>query len=281
MKIIRTGDSASSRGGLDFLRHVFQNHIFESSATLSYYFLFSIFPLAIVISAAFSTLNVSPDDLNLLVNLVPERILVTLRAYLREISLGNTATLMITGVILTLYSMGKAIQTMRRKFRQTYEHAPTPRTFNDWIVSFVFVFLMIVSFYATLILIVAGNYLFSLACRLLPGLVRLSAVFQLLRVLLVTLYLFFVLFGLYYILPGIKLKKRDIIPGTLFALTGWILLSYLFSFYIDHFSNYTTLYGSLGAIIMLLTWLFFLNFILIVGSRINSYLYLKKKSTND
>jgi len=81
--------------------------------------------------------------------------------------------------------------------------------------------------------------------------------------------------GIYYILPGVKQKKRDILPGTLFAMISWVFMSWLFSFYVEKMSSYTPLYGSLGTIIALLTWLFLVNLILLLGARINSYLYLR------
>jgi len=257
-----------------FFGHLFKDHILESSATLSYYFLFSVFPLAIFISACFSTLGLTPKDLADLSGFIPEDILSIIDQYLLEISLGNTPTLIAIGILLTLSSMGKAIQTMKRKIRLSYGVYKKSRGLFEWVVSFVFVLLILVSFYATLILIVAGNYIFQWLLSFIPFLKNALPSFSVIRLLGVTGFLFFFLLGLYYVLPGIKQKMINVIPGTLFALVGWVAMSYVFSFYLDHFANFSAIYGSLGAIIALLTWLFLLNFILLLGGRINSYFYL-------
>ena len=257
-----------------FFGHLFKDHILESSATLSYYFLFSVFPLAIFISACFSTLGLTPKDLADLSGFIPEDILSIIDQYLLEISLGNTPTLIAIGILLTLSSMGKAIQTMKRKIRLSYGVYKKSKGLFEWVVSFVFVLLILVSFYATLILIVAGNYIFQWLLSFIPFLKNALPSFSVIRLLGVTGFLFFFLLGLYYVLPGIKQKMINVIPGTLFALVGWVAMSYVFSFYLDHFANFSAIYGSLGAIIALLTWLFLLNFILLLGGRINSYFYL-------
>ncbi len=258
-----------------FFNHLFQGHIFESAATLSYYFLFSVFPLVIFISTAFSTLHISTEKLNYLSRIVPEQILNVLQSYLSEISLGNTPTLMCIGFVLTLFSLGKALQTLKRKFRLAYEIHPKVSLIREWTVTFVFVLLMLLSFYASLILLVAGNYIFNQLISIFPFLEEGQSLVRVLRYPLVTAYLAFFLFGLYYVLPGFKQKKRFVLPGTMFALAAWILMSWLFSFYFTHLANYATLYGSLGTIIALMTWLFLVNNILLVGVHINSYLYMK------
>lgn len=258
-----------------FTRHLYKGHLFESAATLSYYFLFSVFPLVVFVSTAFSTLHISAEKLSYLARIIPEQILNVLMSYLSEISQGNTPTLMTIGCVLTFISLGKALQTMKRKFRLAYGIEPKVTWIREWIVTFIFVFLILLSFYASLILIVAGNYLFNRLILLFPFLEEARGAVRLLRYTVVTAYLAFVLFGLYYVLPGFKQKKRYVLPGTAFALAAWILMSWLFSFYFTHFASYTTLYGSVGTIIALLSWLFLVNMILLFGVHVNSYLYNK------
>ena len=143
MQIIKTEQSKKPLVK-PFFRHIFKNQIFESAASLSYYFLFSVFPLAIFISAAFSTLHISKDNLSFLSGIIPNQILSIIKAYLAEISLGNTATLIATGIFLTIWSMGKAIQTMKCKFRLAYAINPKIHFIKEWIISLVFVFLLLV-----------------------------------------------------------------------------------------------------------------------------------------
>ncbi len=279
MHIIKTQSQSGTFSWRALLRHIFKDHIFESAATLSYYFLFSVFPLGIFISAAFSTLNVSEENIAFLANLIPNEILTVLEEYLRESARGNALSLMMIGGILTIYSMGKAIQTMKRKIMLSYNAKAKNQTVAGWIVSFVFVFLVMISFYAMLIIIVAGNRIFNWTVTIFPFLNAVYPTFQFVRLFVVAGYLFFVLWGLYYILPGIKQSSRLVLPGASFAMLSWVLMSYLFSYYLQHFSNLTSLYGSLSMIIALMLWLFIVNLILLMGAYINSYFYSLRPKT--
>ena len=64
-------------------------------------------------------------------------------------------------------------------------------------------------------------------------------------------------------------------PGAMIASVGWIAYSVLFAFYIDNFSNYAPLYGSLTAVILLMLWLYSCMYILFLGAEINLY-YIRK-----
>jgi membrane protein len=61
-----------------------------------------------------------------------------------------------------------------------------------------------------------------------------------------------------------------ITPGSLFAAVTWVLLTWLFGFYVANFTNYSASYGSLGAVVALLTWLYLSAYAFIVGAEINS-----------
>lgn len=277
MQIIRTTNNAKRSSFRNLFKHLAKGQIFENAATLSYYFLFSVFPLAIFCSAVFSTLRISEESVAYLSNIIPSEILNIFSAYLREISLGNTFTLMAVGMLLTLYSMGKAIQVLKRRIRRSYDIEPKNPPAREWLVSLIFVFLLLLSLYASLILIVAGNQILVWITDLFPTLSKPLPSFQFLRTLIVAMYLFFVILGIYYVLPGFKQKTTDVLPGTLFSLTSWILTSFLFSYYVDSIADFSVLYGSLGTIIALLTWLYLINLILLTGANINSYIFHRRR----
>lgn len=72
------------------------------------------------------------------------------------------------------------------------------------------------------------------------------------------------------------LDKRQTVkamrPGIIFALVVWMLVSVCFSFYVENFANYSIIYGTLGAVIVLLMWLYMTAVILIMGAELNAAL---------
>ena len=61
-----------------------------------------------------------------------------------------------------------------------------------------------------------------------------------------------------------------ITPGSLFAGAAWILLTSLFSYYVARIANYSATYGSLGTVVVLLTWIYLSAYALVFGGELNS-----------
>ena len=60
----------------------------------------------------------------------------------------------------------------------------------------------------------------------------------------------------YYLTPDVEQNWKWISPGAVIAIPGWIVMSLAFSFYINNFGSYNKTYGSIGAVIVLLLWLY-------------------------
>ncbi|MDQ2804507.1 MAG: YihY/virulence factor BrkB family protein [Pseudomonadota bacterium] len=67
-------------------------------------------------------------------------------------------------------------------------------------------------------------------------------------------------------------KWKWITPGAIIATVLWVIGSILFSAYVANFNNYNATYGSLGALVILLTWLYLTSFVVLLGAQINAEL---------
>src|SRR6185369_14708974 len=70
----------------------------------------------------------------------------------------------------------------------------------------------------------------------------------------------------------VEQKWKWITPGSLLVIPSWIAVSLAFSYYINNFSSYDKTYGSLGAVIILLLWLYLSGFVMLIGAVVNSVL---------
>ena len=78
--------------------------------------------------------------------------------------------------------------------------------------------------------------------------------------------------ALYYFGPDIKREHKRVKPGALFASTGIVIGSLLFSFYVRVGPSASATYGSLGAVVTLMLWLYLVGLMLLIGGEINSEL---------
>ena len=102
-------------------------------------------------------------------------------------------------------------------------------------------------------------------------------VWNMFRWVISSIVLFIVFIMLYWIAPNKKIKCVSVLPGAVFATIGWVAVSFVFSFYVDKLSNYTTTYGSLGGIIVLMSWFYLSGWMIIMGGEINAAVGEKKK----
>jgi membrane protein len=65
-------------------------------------------------------------------------------------------------------------------------------------------------------------------------------------------------------------KWKWITPGSTFAALSWLLLTLAFGFYVSHFTDYNASYGSLGAVVALLTWIYLSAYAFVIGAELNS-----------
>jgi membrane protein len=69
---------------------------------------------------------------------------------------------------------------------------------------------------------------------------------------------------------GAEPRWQWVTPGSAFAALGWLALTFGFGFYVENFGNYDATYGSLSAVIVLLTWIYVAAYVLLLGAEINA-----------
>jgi membrane protein len=75
---------------------------------------------------------------------------------------------------------------------------------------------------------------------------------------------------IYYVMPDVKQEFRFITPGSVLAVVVWIMASLGFAFYVKTFANYNAMYGSIGAIIVLLLYFYISAAVLLLGAEMNA-----------
>nr|BFE90882.1 hypothetical protein GCM10020185_14180 [Pseudomonas brassicacearum subsp. brassicacearum] len=75
---------------------------------------------------------------------------------------------------------------------------------------------------------------------------------------------------IYYVMPDVKQEFRFITPGSVLAVVVWIVASLGFAFYVKTFADYNAMYGSIGAIIVLLLYFYISSAVLLLGAEMNA-----------
>jgi membrane protein len=75
---------------------------------------------------------------------------------------------------------------------------------------------------------------------------------------------------IYWLMPTAKVRWHWVSPGSLFATVGWVVVTQGFRLYVENVAQYNETYGTLGGVVVLLTWLYFTGAVLMMGGQIDS-----------
>lgn len=199
--------------------------------------------------------------------------------YIDEIINNSKLSLTIVSAVVLLWSASRGIFAIIGGLNSVYEIKEGRNYFVIRITAIFYTLAFIIMLTAALLLMVFGGTLNDILYSLFPNLKGLVYIVSSLRFILgfVVLILFFS--TLYKALPNCKMRFIDQIPGAVITSAGWVSFSILFSFFVNNFSNYANIYGSLSAIIILLLWLYICMYIMFIGAEVNYILTSKIDDT--
>ncbi|WP_019551995.1 YihY/virulence factor BrkB family protein [Propionispira raffinosivorans] len=239
------------------------------SAQITYYLILAFFPflLFVINLLSFTTLSSEVLIANFN-NFLPTDTGTLIKNLLIETVQGKSKTLLVLGMFGSLWASSQGITALIQGLNKAYAVEETRHFTKLYLISLIATFgvaLMII-FDFTLVVFgkIIASYLFELAgvkafFYTVWGIVRYAIPLPLM---LLTFYL------LYAYVPNKKLKSTYIILGSIFASGGWLSASLLFSFYVNMFTNYEKIYGSIGGIIALITWLYLSTLIILIGGEL-------------
>ena len=241
------------------------------SAQISYYLILAFFPFLffLINLVSFTPL---PNRL-LLVNLnamLPQETASLLKTMVAETVQAKSGTLLILSMIASLWAASRGMSAIIRGLNHSYGVKESRHFLKLHLIALLSTIGLTMMVMLSFILIVLGRIIGSSIFGYLGAKTFFYSIWSLLRygisftLLLITFYL------IYRYLPNRKLKDSHVLPGTIFATVGWIGASLLFSFYVNNFGSYATVYGSLGGMFALIIWLYISTLIFLLGGAINA-----------
>ncbi|NWQ40572.1 YihY/virulence factor BrkB family protein [Bacillus sp. EB106-08-02-XG196] len=250
------------------------------SAQLAYFFLLSLFPLLIFIFTLLPYLPIQHlDILGGIGDFAPPQTMDLIEKNVNYVMNNRNGGLLSFGIIGTIWSASNGIHALVRAFNKAYNVKESRSFIVSRAMAIVLTIGMILVFIVAVLLPIFGREIGIFLFSYLGFQLEFLRIWEMLRLVISALILFLIFTGLYWIAPNVKLRCRSAFPGAGFATVGWILSSYALSYYVSKFNNFSLTYGSIGAIIVLLIWLYISGFIIILGGEINAF-YSEKNKTN-
>ncbi|HVK62802.1 MAG TPA: YihY/virulence factor BrkB family protein [Bdellovibrionales bacterium] len=257
----------------DLVHEINEDNISMGAAALSYYLLFALFPALIFFLSLLPYLPIQDlhgQVMGLIKEFLPGEAAATIEATIGEITQQRRGGVLSFGALLTLWAASSGLHAIMQELDVTYgvrEGRPFWKARGIAVLLTIAFGLMVIVAFATIIF---GGLIQSwLVARIgfgIPAQIGFT-VFRYAVLLLMVIGTFSLI---YHFGPDVKQKFRFFSPGALIGTALLLVASLVFKFYVENFANYTASYGSLGAVIILMLWLYVAGVVILLGSEINS-----------
>ena len=243
-----------------------------SGAQLAYFFLLSFFPLLIFLVTLLPYLNLRQYQVfELMDDIMPPEVLTMAQTVLGETLTVQNGSLLSIGVLGTLWSASRGVDALMRSLNRAYDVDGKKGFINRlWALLFTIGFVVVIL--VALLLPVFGQQIFNLITTYIAVDFQIGRFWVFFKWIMPPSLIFLLILFIYWIVPNTdpSLKLMSVWPGAIFSTSGWLVLTYGFSFYVNNFGNYSATYGSIGGVIILMLWLYFTGMLLIFGGIINA-----------
>src|SRR5579871_799166 len=250
------------------------------AAALSYYFVISLFPALILVAAIFAYLPIRDlfdQAFALMGSFVPRDTMILIHRVISDVISPNRGTFLSFGILGTLWTASGGFAATIEALNIAYEVEETRPFWRTRPLAIGLTFMIgLLLLIALGVMIVGPDFGQWLAGRL-----HLSWLFA-----AVWPYIhWFVSVGftvlavemLYFFAPNVKQRFLSTLPGAILAVGCWIGLSYALGVYFRSFANFNKTYGTMGAAIALMVWLYWTGFFMLLGAELNCQLAKESK----
>ncbi len=254
------------------------DNLVSRAAELGYYFLFALFPTLVSASALFglvvrsSTLYLKL--LNYLAIVVPPDAFKIVLETFNQTTLSSSGGKLILGLAAAIWSASVGFSAIQDTLNIVYKVKETRPYWKVKAAAIVVTMLLAIILILTLSCLLLGSYsshfLRELIANKQLGLVAGIAAHVIFDI--ATCAMLVLLFAvIYYFAPDVQNKIwRWLTPGAAIGIACWFLASMALRLYLHYSHSYSVTYGSLGAVIILLTWFYITGLTLLLGAEINS-----------
>ncbi len=271
--------SRFKKATLDFLRFAVRvynglgrNYCFDMSAELGFYFLYSLFPFFIFLMAilGYLPIPVTPEEvLSTMRMFLPEYLFTLAGQSIMDIIFRPRHWLALGTLALALWPASLAVSSLMASLNRIYGVKETRslwmRKGISLLLTGAFVGVLLIAF----VLLVVGPAIKDwLIAR--TGLYELfNMLFGASRWLIAVAAMFFTVEIIFSVGPCIKKRFTFVSWGSFVTLAGWFVLSEAFGLYFQNAPSYNLFYGTAGGIIGLMTWLYLMGLMILVGAQVN------------
>lgn len=259
-----------------FFRYI-DDEITAMASQLAYSLLLSFFPFLILLMTLIGHSSIRSEEvINALGTILPKDIMNLITNNVVEIVETRRSDLLSFSMVTTIWTASNGFNAVIRGLNRAYDEKEKRPYWKVQLIAILCTVGLVLIIIIALALLVFGELGVRLLVKKLSFTPSIEFAIDMGRYVIGLLVMIFVFTAMYRYTPSKRLNWHETIPGAVFSTIGWTILSIGFSYYVNNFGSYSKIYGSIGAVIALMSWLFISSVIVLIGGEINATIAYRK-----
>ena len=253
-----------------------KDDVFGRAAQLSYYFLLALFPFLIFLTSIIGLVLGSGTGtrhalFNYLARVMPPSAYQLISSTVTEVSASSSGGKISFGILAALWAASNGMTAITSSLNSAYDVEETRPWWKQRLTAIVLTMALSVLIISALVLVVAGGHIADWLALTFGLGDTFPLIWRIVQWPVVLACMTFAFALIYYFAPDIREQKWTwLTPGAVIGVVLWLLVSLAFRVYLHFFDSYSATYGSLGAVIILMLWLYLTGAAVLIGGEINS-----------
>lgn len=253
-----------------------QDDVFGGAAKLAYYFLLALFPSLIFLTSAIGLIlgpgtGMRHELFSYLGRVMPSSAFHLIDTTMWEISSASGAGKLSFGLLATLWAASNGMSAITQSLNAAYDLKETRPWWKQRVIALGLTIGLSVFIIVALMIVIAGGRIADAVVQTQHLPAGFSNMWKIVQWPLAVVFILLAFAFIYFFAPDAKRRSwKWITPGSLIGLALWLLASFAFKAYLHFFDSYSKTYGSLGAVIVLMLWLYLTGLAVLVGGEIDS-----------
>ena len=256
---------------MKYTGNIAADHVGAYAAQTSYFFMLCMIPIILLLLTLVQYTPVTKADvMTAVIQVFPTSVDSLITSIVNQVYNQSTGVIPIT-IIVALWSAGKGVLAVTTGLNCVYKCREARNYIFLRIRATIYTLMFLVVILLLLILSVFGNSLNIFIAEHVPIMKRFADKLIEARIIITPVVL--IVFSLlsYKFLPNRRDKLLRQLPGAVFTAIGWMVVSWIFSVYVDIFKGFSSMYGSLTTIVLIMLWMYFCMYSLLLGGELNMW----------
>lgn len=254
---------------MELTEEITKDHVGAYAAQTAFFFMLCMIPIILLLLTMVQYTPVTKADvMTAVIQVFPSSVDSLITSIVNQVYNQSSGIIPIT-IVVALWSAGKGVLAMSSGLNCVYNCRETRNYFFLRIRATVYTVMFILVIIFLLVLSVFGNSLNIFIAEHVPFLRNMADWLIRARNIITPIVMIIFLLLIYKFLPNRRDMYRRQLPGAVFSTLGWMVISWVFSVYVDVFQGFSSMYGSLTTIMLIMMWMYFCMYCILIGGELN------------